>query len=275
LDTGNKGDRLTIDYTSLLDGKPYENNQAQGVTVELGSNGFIEGFEEGLLGVKASETRELDLFFPNDWRFEKLAGKPVHFSITVKSVEEKQIAECDEQFAKKIGASAGTLSAIRDRVRENLEKQLGFMVKENIKKRVLDKLLELNDMDLPKALIEHEVSLLHEDLHRKKNDKANDACQHQGLEEEAKKRVHLSLILRKIVKQENLTADREKVREKILELAKNFGNTELIESLYYESKELIAEVQNSVLVEEIINLILAKASIILKSVTMEDFLREA
>lgn len=275
MDTGNKGDRLTIDYTSLLDGKPYENNQAQGVTVELGSNGFIEGFEEGLLGVKASETRELDLFFPNDWRFEKLAGKPVHFSITVKSVEEKQIAECDEQFAKKIGASAGTLSAIRDRVRENLEKQLGFMVKENIKKRVLDKLLELNDMDLPKALIEHEVSLLHEDLHRKKNDKANDACQHQGLEEEAKKRVHLSLILRKIVKQENLTADREKVREKILELAKNFGNTELIESLYYESKELIAEVQNSVLVEEIINLILAKASIILKSVTMEDFLREA
>ncbi len=269
-----KGDRLTIDYTSLLNGKPYENNGAQGVFVELGNKGFIEGFEEGLLNAKAGEERELDLFFPSDWRFEKLAGKPVHFSVQIKSVEEKQLAELDEQFAKKIGASDGTLSSIRKKVHENLEIQLASMIKENIKKQVLDKLLEFNEMDLPKALIEHEMSLLHEDLHRKMGDKGDHACQHHGLEEEAKRRVRLSLILRKIVNQENLTADNEKVREKIAEIAKSFGNAELMESMYYESKELLSGIQNSVLVDQVIDLILTKASIILKSVTMEEFFKE-
>ena len=270
-----KGDRVTIDYTSLLNGKPYENSSGQGVVVELGSNGFIEGFEEGLLGATVGETRELDLSFPSDWRFEKLAGKPVHFSVEIKSIEEKQLAELDEQFAKKIGALEATETAIRQKVQENLEKQLESMLKENLKKQALDKLLALNEMELPKALVEHEMALLHEDLHRKMGDKADHGCQHHGLEEEAKRRVRLSLILRKIIKQENLKPSNEKVKAKIAEVAKSFGNAELIESMYYESKELLAGIQNTVLVEEVIDLILTKASIILKSVTMEEFFKEA
>jgi len=270
-----KGDRVTIDYTSLLNGKPYENSSGQGIVVELGSNGFIEGFEEGLLEAKVGETRELDLTFPSDWRFEKLAGKPVQFSVQIKNIEEKQLAILDEQFAKKIGSEESTESAIRKKVQENLEKQLDTMLKENLRKQVLDKLLELNEMELPKALIEHEIALLHEDLHRKMGNKADHSCQHHhGLEEEAKRRVRLSLILRKIIKQENLKPSNEKVKAKIAEIAKSFGNAELIESMYHESKELLAGVQNSVLVEEVIDLILTKASIILKSVTMEEFFKE-
>jgi trigger factor len=268
------GDRITVNYNSLLHGKPYENSRGEDVVVELGSHGFIEGFEEGLLSAKAGETRALDLFFPDDWRFEKLAGKPVHFSVQIKSVEEKQLAILDEQFAKKMGASEGTESAIRQKVQENLEKQLETMLKENIKKQVLEQLLVLNEMELPSALIEHEITLLHEDLHRKMGNKKEKDCQHHGLEEEAKKRVRLSLILRKIIHQENLTANDKNVREKIAEIAKGFGNAELIENMYYESKELLANVQNSVLVEEVIDLILTKASIILKSVTMEEFFKQ-
>lgn len=232
------GDKLKIDYTSLLEDKPYENNSDQNVEVELGKGTLIEGMENGLIGAKAGETRELDLSFPTDWRIEKLAGKPVHFSIQVKEVAEKHLAPLDEAFAKRIGVSDTTdhLSAIYPKVRENLEKQIAYTVDEQVKKQCLDKLLEMTELPIPKALLEHEIGLLHEDMHRRMGDKADESCHHQGLEDDAKRRVSLSLILRKIIKLEGLKPNPEKIREKILEFSKSFGNAEFIEKMYYESE---------------------------------------
>jgi trigger factor len=268
------GDRLTVDYTSTLNGKPYENSSNQDVIVELGSNAFIQGFEQGLENAAAGETCELDLRFPEEWRMEKLAGKPVHFLIHVKSVTEKELAALDDQFAKKIGAE--DTAEIRNKVRENLQKQIKHMADEITKKQALDKLLAQSDIPIPKALIDNEMASLHEDLHRNMGDKAHESCQHQGLDDEAKRRVTLSLILRKIVKLEELTPDEQKVREKIAEISKSFGNAEFIENMYYESEELISRIRNTVLVEQAIDLILAKASIIEKSITVDElFKREA
>jgi len=267
------GDKLTVDYTSLLNGKPYEHNSGQDVSVELGSKLFIEGFEESLLGVVAGEKRECDLHFPSDWRVENLAGKPVHFSIEVKEVSEKKLSGLDEAFAKKIGANGDDIQAIRQKVAEDLEKQLNTMNEERTRKIVLDQLLKLTDITIPKALIQNEMSSIHEDLHRRMGDKAHDSCEHHGLEEEAKRRVGLSLILRKIVKLENITPDENKVREKISSIAKSFGNAEFIESMYYKSEELLSGIRNSVLVEQAIDLILTQVAVDLKSGSVEEFLQ--
>ncbi len=263
------GDRLIIDYTSLLNGKKYENSSNQDVSIELGAHTFIDGFEAGLVGAKANETRELSLIFPSEWRMEKLAGKPVSFTVTIKSVSEKKLAELDESFAKKIGADNSDLASIRSKVRANLEKQVSHLVLEKTKKQALDKLLEKTEIQLPAALVQNEVALLHEDLHRKMGDKAHDTCNHHGLEEDASRRVALSLLLREIVKLEKLTPDKEKIRKKILEIAKAYGNAEFIENMYYESEELLSGVQNTVLVDQAIDLILAKATITLKPITVE------
>ncbi len=269
-----KGDQLKIDYTSLLNGKPYENNSSQDIAVELGTHVFIDGFEEGLIGAVAGETRELDLHFPQDWRIEKLAGKPVHFTIIVKEVTEQILAPLDETFASKIGAEGTDSLAIRQKVRENLEKQIQHLVQEGVKKQALDVLLALNEILLPKALVEHEVSLMHQDLHRKMGDKAHDTCQHHGLEDEARRRVALSLILRKIVKLENLIPDEGRIKNRISEIARSFGNADFIESMYYESEELLSGIRNSVLVEQAIDLILVKASVVLKSISVEALFKQ-
>lgn len=269
------GDRLTLDYTSLLNGKPYKNSSSKGAFVELGTNLFIPGFEEGLLGVKAGETRELELTFPPEWRMENLANKPVHFTITVTEVAEKKLADINEEFAKKVGAESSNLADIQRKVRESLEKQVKHKVSEDMKMQAIEQLVNLSEVPVPKALIEHEMSQLHEDMHRRMGDKAHEACHHEGLEEEAIKRVTLSLLLREIVKSENLTADKEKMQEKILEISKSFGNAEFIENMYYESKELLAKIQNVVLVDQAIDLVLAKATKLVKPTTVDALFERA
>ncbi len=263
------GDKLLVDYTSTLQGKPYENNSGKDVTVELGTNVFIEGFESALLGAVTGETRECELRFPKEWRIEKLADQPVHFSIRVKEISERHLVELDEAFANKIGASSADLSAIRAKIRENLEKQVAHAVQETIKKDILSKVLTLVDLPLPKVLLETEIAALHEDLHRRNGNQPQGGCHHHGLEDEAKRRLALSLILQKIIKVENLVLDNAKVSQKISEIALSFGNAEFIEKMYYESKELMSGIQNSVLVDQAVNLILEQVSLVSKPITVE------
>jgi len=269
-----RGDKLTIDYNSTLNGKPYENSSNQDVALELGSGLFIEGFEEGLENAVVGETRELDLSFPAEWRLEKLAGKAVQFSVLVKAIAEKKLAAVNEDFAQKIGAESAEKEVVRAKVKEDLTAQLDRMVQESFKKQALEKLLGLTELAIPKALIEKEIAFLHEDLHRKMGDKAHhDSCQHHGLEEEAKNRVSLSLILREIVKLENLKPDEQKVKEKISEIAKTFGNAEFVENMYYESEELISGLRSTVLVDQAIEVVLSKASMTLKPSTVDELFK--
>ncbi len=263
------GDKLLVDYTSTINGKPYEHNSGKDVSVELGGHVFIEGFEAGLVGAVKGETKELDLHFPKEWRIEALAGQPVRFSIEVKEISERPLVELDEAFANRIGAAGPALSQIRAKVHENLEKQVAHAIQENIQKEVLSKVLVMVDLPLPKALLEHEISALHEDLHRRNGHQAHESCHHHGLEDEAKRRLSLTLILQKIIKVENLKLDNEKVRQKISDIAVSFGNAEFIEKMYYDSKELLSGVQNSVLVEQAVDLILGQASTVPKSISVD------
>ncbi len=269
-----KGDRLTIDYSSTMNGKPYENSSNQNVFIELGADLFIHGFETGLVGAAAGETRELDLNFPSDWRIEKLAGKPVHFTVDVKEVSEKQDVPLDDDFAKKVGAENAELSSIQQKIRENLTEHMNYLSGEHLKKQLLDKLLDACDIPLPKALVDREISLMHEDLHRKEGSKAAHTCEHEGLEESAQKRVALSLVFRKIVELENLKPDDEKVKAKISEIGKSYGNAEFVENMYYESEELLLGIRNTVLVDQAIDSLISKVVTKPKTATVKELLEQ-
>lgn len=278
------GDTVIVDYTSLSEGKPYAGDHDAHIPVELGKKGFLAGIEEGLVGASAGDIIELDLQFPKDWHIEKLADKPVHFKISVKEVQEKQVPSLDEKFAKRIGTEAsaieaGVETAILAQVRKNLEKHLQYVIREKTKKDAMDKLVALTPLVLPKALLKREISALHEELHRKahNHNTAHDACHHHhdGLEEEARHRVSLSLILGAVIKLENIHLDQTRVDQKISELAAAFGNAGFIEKMYYESKELLSGIQNTVLVEQAMDAILSKATINQKSITAEALLNPA
>ncbi len=267
------GDRLTIHYSSTLNGKAYEQSHQQDVLVELGSAQFIEGFEQGLIGAHAGEHRVITLRFPDDWRTKPLAGQDVEFKVEVKTIEQKSKAPMDEYFAKKIGVETGDPSLIRQTVRLNLEQQCVAVQMDKMRQQVLEQLMKACDILLPEALVQDEIASMHEALHRQAGDKAKaHTCQHQGLEEEARRRVKLSLIFREIVKLNNLVPDEAKVKEKILNIAKAYGNAEFVESMYHESNELLQGIRNSVLVDQAIDLIMDQATLSSKPVKVQELL---
>lgn len=267
------GDRLTIHYSSTLHGKPYEHSEQKDVLVELGSALFIEGFEKGLEGAVIGETRLLNLRFPADWRVSKLADQDVQFSVEVRAIAQKTPASLDEHFAKKIGVEGGDPSLIRAKIHSNLVQQCEAVQLDKTRQQVLDQLVAACDIMLPEALVQDEVATMHEELHRRAGDKgAHNGCHHHGLEEEAKRRVRLSLIFREIVKLNNLTPDEAKVKEKILKIAVAYGNAEFVESMYHESNELLQGIRNSVLVDQAVELIMSQATVSPKSVPVEQLL---
>lgn len=266
-----EGDRLIVDYTSTMQGKPYENNQGQDVSVEIGSQMFIEGFETGLIGAVAGDRKELSLSFPKEWRIEKLAGKAVEFTVHVKAVTEKHMAELNEQFAKRIHASSNDVPAIQQKIRENLEKQLEETKSTRMKDQVADALLKMNPVPVPKALVEREASILHEEMHRRMGNQAEEgACHHPGLEAQAEKRVALGLILNEVIKSEKLVADETIVKNKIDAIAKMFGNADFIDSMYYESEELLTQVRHTVLLDQALELITSRCTQVDKTLTVDE-----
>ncbi len=266
------GDQLSINYSSTLDGKAYEHSQQHDVKVELGAGLFIEGFEKGLEGAVMGETRVLNLCFPADWRLKKLAGKEVQFTVEIKEVAEKKPVPMDENFAKRIGVEHADPQLISEKIRHNLEQQCAAVQMDKMRQQILDQLITGCDVLLPQALVQDEMAVMHEELHRNSGGKAAHDCQHHGLEEEASKRVKLSLIFREIVKLNNLTPDEEKVKEKIRKIATAYGNAEFVESMYHESNELLQSMRNSVLVDQATDLVLGQASKSSKPVSVDELL---
>lgn len=264
------GDRVTVDYTSTMNGKPYENNSAEDIFVTLGSKSFIEGFEEGLIGAKAGETRQLTLTFPKDWRLENYAGKPVEFNVFVKTITEKHPAELNEAFAKKIGATSADLTQIKAKIKENLENQLEETKATRLKDQVADALLKMNPIPVPKALVDREAEILHEEMHRRMGNQHGDHCHHPDLESEAQRRVALGLILNEVIRLENVKADENVVKAKIDGIAKMFGNADFIESMYYESSELLTQVRHSVLLDNALQIIVDRATQVEKTCSLDE-----
>lgn len=270
------GDRLVVDYTSTMNGKPYENSIGKDILVVIGSKLYIEGFETGLIGTVQGETKSLNLQFPADWRLEKFAGKPVEFTVHVKAVTEKCLAEINENFAKRIGANSVEIETIRETIKGNLEKQLEEVKTARLKDQVAEALLKMNPIPVPKALVERETAILHEEMHRRMGNQAEQSCHHPGLEGQAEKRVTLGLILNEVIKVEKLTPDEEVVKKKVASIAKMFGNADFIESMYQESDEILTQVRHTVLLDQALDVVVSRVTQNEKTATVDElFTRQA
>ena len=143
------GDRVKIDYKGLKDGEAFEGGTAEGYTLVLGSNTFIDGFEEGLIGVKAGEERDLNLTFPEDYREESLAGQPVVFEVTVNSVKEEQEAELNDDFVKRVSKEEyQTVDAYKESIREDLLDQKQSAAEQDMEEGALQSVISSSEFKL-------------------------------------------------------------------------------------------------------------------------------
>lgn len=272
------GDQLIIDFVGSLDGEEFEGGSAKESPLVLGSNSMIPGFEDGLLGAKAGDEKDLNLTFPEDYHAENLKGKSVVFKVTVSKVQTKELPEVNEEFISQFGPKDNTAEGFRVEIRKNMERELKSAVKNKVKQQALDGLLEQNEVDVPKALIDAEIDRQRKQMVQQFGGGANfdvSMLPANLFEDQATRSVKLGLLLNKLIQEKELTADGAKVRSAIEELAEPYENPEQVVSWYYENEQQLRQVESLVLEDTTVDAILAEATVEDEATSYEEAVKQA
>ena len=272
-----EGDRVNMDFKGMIDGEPFEGGSAQGVELELGSGRMIPGFEDGLIGAKAGEDRNLQVTFPENYHAEKLAGKAAVFETHINSIEEPVLPEVDAELAKQLGVESGDLDEMRQEIRDNMQRELDTRLRAMLKEAVMDTLLEANQIDVPKSLIENEEKAL---LQNMLQNLASQGMQQQDLSginpemfhDQAVKRVSLGLIMSEIVKDNDLKVDPEMVKARIQEIAAPYEHPEEVVKWYQSDRQRLSEVESLVFEDQVVDWVLEQAKVVEKPVSFDEIM---
>ena len=259
------GDQVNIDFAGTVDGEAFDGGAAEGSDVVLGSGSMIPGFEEGIVGMSAGDKKDVPVTFPEGYQAEDLAGKDAVFAITVNSVKESSMPELDDEFFKLFGVEQGGMDAFRNEVSANMEKELGTAIKNKVKNQALEGLEKVNDIALPKALIDQEIERLKQEaVQQFGGGQANiDASMlpSEMFTSQAEKRVTLGLLVNAIVEQHELKVDDDKVKTMIHDMASSYEDPEQVINFYYNNQQQLTQIQNLVLEDQVIDLIVTSAKV--------------
>jgi len=240
------GDFVVIDFAGKIDGVPFQGGSAENFGVVLGEKRMLPDFEAALAGMKQGDAKTFDLKFPADYNPE-LAGKTAQFDVTVKLVNAPKLPEIDAEFAKNLGVADGDITKMRDEIKHNLEREAKKRIQAKVKDQVMDALIEVSKLDVPRSLIEVEVGRLQEgakqDLEARGMTTKDLSLPPELFVERAERRVKLGLILAELVKRNQLVSKPEQVRTVIEEIADSYEQPQQMVRWYYSQPERLAEVE--------------------------------
>ncbi len=274
------GDRVTMDYVGTIDGVEFAGGKAQDQSVVLGEGRFLADFEKNLPGLKAGDVKKFEVKFPDDYAGKDVAGKTAVFEVTVKAVAAPKLPEVDAEFAKSLGIEDGDLAKMRAEIRGNLEREVKARLKARTKEKVMDALLEVTGIEVPKALVDMEVERLQamarQDLASRGIPVREDMPLPADLfEKQAQRRVSLGLILGEVVRANGLHAKPEQVRAAVDEQAQSYEHPEEVVKWFYQSPDRLRDIESVVLEENVVNWALATAQVRDEAVTFDELMGNA
>ena len=260
------GDQLSINFEGRVDGELFEGGAGEDTDLHLGTGMMIEGFEAGLTGKTAGERLELNLEFPDAYRNEELAGKPVKFDVTINNVREAVLPEINDAFMEKFGVKEGGMDAFRAEIRENMEKEREKAVRQRLNQEIQEKLSAANTIEVPASLVEAESQRLRQQMAQEFAMRGLNPSEmgeefEQVLKQRAENRVKLGLIMAEIIKTAELMAPPEKVREMIENMASSYEDPAAVVKYYYDNPEQLKQVEGMCLEDEAVNWIAGQAKI--------------
>ncbi|HEV7834197.1 MAG TPA: trigger factor [Caballeronia sp.] len=269
------GDRVTMDFVGKLDGVLFEGGSAEDFTFVLGEGRMLPEFETAALGLKVGESKEFDLKFPDDYHGKDVAGKTAQFTITMKKIEWAHLPEIDTEFAKSLGVEDGDTTKMRGEIKDNLEREAKRRTQQIVKNQVMDALLKISELDVPKALIEQDqqrlVEMARQDLQQRGVPNAADApIPAEMFAEQAERRVKLGLVLAELVKTNDLQAKPEQIRAEVDEFAKSYEDPKEVVRWYYSNQQRLAEMEAYVVESNVVDFVLGKARVSDKEVSFEE-----
>jgi len=255
-----EGDRVIIDFVGTLNGSSFKGHEAKQLPIILGQkNIFLPGLEEKLFGNHSSQNLEIDLTFPADYSNSELANQTVHFDIYIHSVSEPQLPELDADFAKSFGVEDGNLDTLRQDAHQNMERELEYAIKELIKQRLLEALLNANPFEVPMSLVEEEAQRLSQI--NQQSWQTQEQLPVKLFEEEATKRVKLGLLINELVNQYKIQVNPESVQKMIERIASAYEAPQAVINNFYSDKQRLKEIESMVLEEQVVDWLFQKGKL--------------
>lgn len=271
------GDRVTMDYRGTIDGVEFSGGKAEGQSVVLGEGRFLPDFEKNLPGMKAGEQKSFEVKFPDDYAGKEVAGKTAVFEVTVKEVAMPKLPPVDAEFAKSLGVEDGDLAKMRAEIRGNLEREVKTRLKGRVKEQVMDALLAVTGIEVPKALVDMEVERLQgmarQDLAARGIPVRDDMPLPADMfEKQAQRRVSLGLILAEVVRTQNLHARPDQVRAAVEDQAQSYEHPQEVVKWFYQTPERLRDIESMVLEENVVTWALATAKVEDKAITFDELM---
>jgi trigger factor len=261
-----EADRVTIDFEGKIDGEPFDGGKAEAFQFVIGEGQMLEQFDQSVRGMKVGESKTFPLQFPADYAGKDVAGKEADFLVTVKKVEVPHMPTVDDAFAKTLGIKDATVAGLRADVKNNLEREVKFRIIARNKGAVMDALVKLAELDLPKALIDGEterlVTAARADLKQrgvKDADKAEIPA--DIFKPQAERRVRLGLVVGELVRANNLQAKPEQLRAHIEEMSQSYEKPAEVMNWYLGDRQRMAEVEAVVIENNVTEFVLARAKV--------------
>ena len=268
------GDQLTISFVGKIDDEEFEGGSAVKVPLVLGSGSMIDGFEQGLLGASEDDERSVETTFPDDYQAQHLAGKTAIFEITVNEVAEPLLPEVDEDFIKAFGIEDGSVDSFMEDMRTNMQRELDTKIKTKTKEGVMQLLLDKNEFDVPQTIIDDEAGRLREDTRKQMESQGQSSATFElpveVFKDQAERRVKLGMLTTKIISEQNMEVDEERLREMIEEFAASYESPQEMIDWYYEDDARIDPVRHVVLEDQVVDWVLSQVKVEEKQHSFEE-----
>ena len=264
-----KGDITVIDFEGSIDGVPFEGGKAEKHELEIGSNTFIPGFEDQIVGMKLEEEKDITVTFPEDYFSKELAGKPAVFKVKLHEIKKKELPKIDDEFAKDV-SEFETLAELKNSIKERMQKANEEKAKYEMEDAALKAVCDNVEIDIPSGKIDAEIDNMMKDIEQRLQYQGLTLAQYftlsgkteaqvrEEMKEQAEKAVKSRLVIEAIIKAEDIKPEEKEVEEKLKEMAKNYGKTEEEMSKNEYIKEYI---ENNMKVEKAIEFIVNNAKI--------------
>lgn len=275
------GDRLTIGFVGTIDGEKFEGGTAEDIQLELGSNSFIPGFEDQLVGVKAGEDRVVKVKFPSNYMAENLAGKDAEFAVTVKAIEKPGERAIDEEFAKMVGFE--DLAKLKAAVSDRLKSEYAAASRRKVKRALLDALDEKHAFDLPQTLVDQEFESVWRQVSQDLESRGKTFTDEETTEEKARaeyraiaeRRVRLGLVLAEIGEKAQIKVSDEEVSRAVVERARQFpGQEQQVWDYYRKTPQALASLRAPIFEEKVVDYILELADVTEKPVSKDELFKD-
>ncbi|HEY2420259.1 MAG TPA: trigger factor [Neobacillus sp.] len=231
------GDTVVIDFEGFVDGEAFEGGKAENHSLELGSNSFIPGFEEQLVGIATGESKDVEVTFPEEYHAAELAGKLATFKVTVHEIKAKELPALDDEFAKDVDDEVESLAELKEKIKTRLVDGKNHEAEHHLRDTVVEKAAENAEVEVPEVMTNNEVNRMMQEFEQRLQMQGmnlelyfqfsgqDENALREQMKEEAEKRVRVNLTLEAIANAENLEATDEDVDAELEKMAGTYNMT--------------------------------------------------